>query len=212
MRPRLLLAVILSSFLLAGGVWLVTGPGEDAAGTSDEVGHGSDVTGAGQSEVANDRRELNTPTSVETRSEALGADANEPIFDSLPDGEHFGWVTAVTTDAVAFDPAEFLTGEAALSEAREDGRIGPGDDIPNGFYIRNRETVSLRLPVAVGFEARLLENTDLSRFRTLDAEGVAAMVAGETDTSWLYGPVELLPAVLHVQDGAILWLEQRYVP
>lgn len=35
------------------------------------------------------------------------------------------------------DYIQFLTGEAASQAAREDGEIGPGESVPNDYYIRN---------------------------------------------------------------------------
>jgi hypothetical protein len=62
-----------------------------------------------------------------------GRDTRTP--DPLPDGRHFGYITAIDGIAIDFDEAELLTGEEANVRAREDGAIGPDEAVPNDYYI-----------------------------------------------------------------------------
>ena len=64
----------------------------------------------------------------------------------------FGWVRSFEdTDGsitVGVDPAEMLTGEAAVAAAREDGEIGQDEDLPNDFYIRNPEGSTIEFTIS----------------------------------------------------------------
>lgn len=63
----------------------------------------------------------------------------------------FGYVDAVTTTQsghmVTVDYAEFLSGEDAKAAAIADGELAPEEDLPNDFYIRNRNPRLRDLPV-----------------------------------------------------------------
>jgi hypothetical protein len=79
---------------------------------------------------------------------------------TVPDGTHFGFIHEVSDGTVVFDPAEWLGGDEAVAAARADGAIGPTEDLPNPFYIRNPVVDSLRLPVAPGAGFTLLVYDD----------------------------------------------------
>jgi len=59
----------------------------------------------------------------------------------------FGYVRSLAASGGAyrmrFDPALWLSGETANRAARADGVIGPGETVPNDYYIRNESTKPL---------------------------------------------------------------------
>lgn len=165
-------------------------------------------------------------TPAETRSAppspATAPDATAPAeptpevpLATLPDGEHFGFVSAFDGETLTVDPAEFLSDEEAVSAAREDGEIGPGEDLPNPFYLRNPDAEQIRLAVAPGFEVTLVDHRG-TRPGTVDATTLAALFAGDADASWVYGwfdgPVQQMPMVLEVAGGEVVRADQRYLP
>lgn len=66
----------------------------------------------------------------------------------MPDGRHFGYIRTATSDTVAVDLADFLTGNAANAAARAAADIGPTETVPNDYYIVNRDPVVTVLHVA----------------------------------------------------------------
>lgn len=176
--------VLLVALAVWGTAWLLNGSG---AGTERPVGEAS-------------------------ADEDADADEGRGAEDVLADGEHFGFVSAFTVDAITFEPAEYLTGEEAREAAREDGQIGPDDDLPNDFYVRQAGSAELTLPVEAGFEASLLDNGDLDETHTLDAESMAGLYAGELDAPWMYDARERLPVVLRIEGGQVVGADQHYLP
>ncbi|MGH2808103.1 MAG: hypothetical protein ACRDKT_12610, partial [Actinomycetota bacterium] len=70
---------------------------------------------------------------LEPRDECAGY--FPPDAASLPDGRHFGVVEAAGATGLAFNEQRLLTGDEATQAAREDGMIGPGETVPNDYYI-----------------------------------------------------------------------------
>ena len=66
--------------------------------------------------------------------------------------EHFGYIRSVSTAGpaatLAFDEAEFLTGDAAQRAAEEEGVVARGETVPNDYYIRNRDQTTQTLRIA----------------------------------------------------------------
>jgi hypothetical protein len=79
---------------------------------------------------------------------------------TLPDGTYFGFVRGVEQTALVFDPAEWFGNEEADAAARADGVIGPTENMPNPFYIRNPVEDNLRLEVTPGAGFTLLAYDD----------------------------------------------------
>lgn len=207
--------VILTGVLVSVAIWLPTDP---EARMERAAGQGDDTTSEGES-APDDRpgaTDDGTPSAGGDGQDAdAGSGAHEgPAADAgeLSDGEHFGFVSDVTEDAVTFEPAEFLTGDEALEAAREDGAIGPADDLPNDFHIRYQDTAPLALPLAADFEASLLDNSDLDETRTLEAASMESLYRGELDAPWMYGPRERLPVVLRVEGGEVVRADEHYLP
>lgn len=84
-------------------------------------------------------------------SVSAAATAIHQLAAPPPSITQFGYVRAVPKAGSAyrlrFDPALWLSGETATRAAREDGAIGPGEPVPNDYYIRNdsRRPLTYRL-------------------------------------------------------------------
>jgi hypothetical protein len=85
-----------------------------------------------------------------------GRDTETSELDTLPDGDHYGYMAGLESGSVEgqavqviiFDKVDFLTGEAAVSAAQEDGVIpADQDSIENDYYIRNQNQTVRRLAV-----------------------------------------------------------------
>lgn len=73
---------------------------------------------------------------------AASAPQAEPRFAGPPAVlTQYGYVRSLVRAEggyrMRFDPALWLTGETANRAAREDGILGPGESVPNDYYIRN---------------------------------------------------------------------------
>lgn len=214
----LLSLVLLTGVLVSVAIWL---PTDSEARRARPAGEGDDTS---SEPSAGEPAPDDPPGATDDATPSAGGDGQDADADSgaheapdadageLSDGEHFGFVSDVTEDAVTFEPAEFLTGDEALEAAREDGAIGPEDELPNDFHVRYQDTAPLALPLAADFEASLLDNSDLGETRTLDAASMESLYRGELDAPWMYGPRERLPVVLRVEGGEIVRAEQHYLP
>jgi len=133
----------------------------------------------------------------------------------LPDGEHFGFVRQVADDTLVFDPAEFLSGEAALTAARADGAVGPEEELPNDFYIRNPDTDELHLDVSSAAQFKLigLDSTNALTDVTVSLGEFARLWSGMDDSSQYYSfVVGDLPMTLTVSGGVVTGAVQQYLP
>ena len=74
----------------------------------------------------------------------------DPPGTSTPVLRTFGYLQAIDLDrrTVSFDAAEFLEGDAADRAARDDGSIGPNEQVPNDYYVRNPDRIYETLPLA----------------------------------------------------------------
>lgn len=138
-----------------------------------------------------------------------------PLPVPAPDGETFGFVTAVDAASVTFDPARMLSGQEAREAATADGVIGPGEDLPNDFYIDNPDADLLTLPVTddlqptvLGFDSGgSLTETDI----TLSELAVA--FTGEYPGVAIYGLVAgEFPMTVIVKEGTVVEMTQVYLP
>jgi hypothetical protein len=133
------------------------------------VGCGSDDDGdaaASSTTEAVTAEETTSTTAAPTTTEAAeettttedleGVDTETSVLDSLPDGDHYGYLAGLengtvegqAVQVIIFDPVEFLTGDEAVAAAKEDGVIPADQDvIENDYYIRNSEQTVLRLAV-----------------------------------------------------------------
>jgi hypothetical protein len=75
---------------------------------------------------------------------------------ALADGKHFGSLSSIQDDRLGFDDAELLTGDAADQAARAAGELAADAHVDNDYYIRNRTTELVTLPLAAEVQVRLL--------------------------------------------------------
>ena len=132
-------------------------------------------------------------------------------LDPLPDGRHFGSITGTDGINIDFDEAEFLTGDAAIAAARQDGVIAPGETVPNDYYIDDDDASVRGLPVG-GHVSVHLETAGrdgrpgLSRF---DFNDFVCMFGSDIpeDRANVQGPFWI-----DVVDGEVARIEQQYLP
>lgn len=130
---------------------------------------------------------------------------------TLPKGTSFGFVRFFDATAIYVDPAEFFGNEAAVKAARKDGEIGPHEDLPNPFYIRNHSTAIVRVPVAATLRVRVIDNQESTEHSITTAE-FASLYCGGPRPDWLYSNPEDLPANLTITNGQVVRVEEQYVP
>lgn len=138
---------------------------------------------------------------VATNERASGSGCTPPGGSDLPDGRWYGLVAEAEVGQVSFDLACWFTGSAAAAAASEDGEESPP---PNDFHVRNES----------------------DRLRTLAVEEDAAVSwlpdpgdpATEEATTYDVWRIEqpgraFTPGVwLTVEDGAVVAIEEQYVP
>jgi hypothetical protein len=128
----------------------------------------------------------------------------------------FGFVRNMTDGTLVFDPAELLTGDEAVTAAREAGIIGAGEDLPNDFFIRNLDLSDER-QIAVGDGAIfVLIGFDASGGLTdspVSADEFEGLLAGSADNSQFYGLVPGdLPMTLVLNGDTATGGSQTYLP
>jgi hypothetical protein len=113
--------------------------GEDSVGMSPGLtGPVTATTAAGV--------QTTTSTTASTTVSPPTTDSPYPLETRLPNGHFRGLVYVLYMDSlggsrsIRVDYLEMLTGEEARAAAVEDGAISPGEDLPNGYYIRNQTT------------------------------------------------------------------------
>ena len=131
--------------------------------------------------------------------------------------ERFGYIRSVSTAGptatLAFDEAEFLTGEEAQRAAEEDGKVPPGEPVPNDYYVRNpdKSTETLRVAADAEITARRchlcrdgkpgnLEDF-LAAFMDPSPKTYADPYRGAKSQYWLT-----------IEDGAVVAIDEQYVP
>nr|WP_300151671.1 hypothetical protein [Propionicimonas sp.] len=131
----------------------------------------------------------------------------------LPDGKRFGFVHHFDGTALYLDPAEMFSDEAAVRAAREDGEIGPEEDLPDPFYIRNPETTIVRVPVSATLSITLLASEGSSPFpHVRTATELAALYCSPDRPDWLYANPDELPMNLVVVNGEVTRADEQYLP
>lgn len=136
---------------------------------------------------------------------------------TIPDGTHFGFVRDVAEHGVLFDPAEFLSGEAALNAARAAGFIGPTGDLSDNFYIDNPnvEGVPLKVDPAAEFTLITWDSAGDLTEKVVSFDELARLWSGPTydhilqDTDFVLGE---LPITLTISEGRVTGGEEQYLP
>lgn len=119
-----------------------------AAPTTTEAGTGeTTTTAAGGSATTTSAASGGETTTTENLE---GVDTETSTLDTLPDGDHYvymagleqGTVEGQAVQVLLVDPVEFLTGQAAIDAAGEDGVTLDSD-----YYIRNSDQTVKRIAV-----------------------------------------------------------------
>jgi hypothetical protein len=130
--------------------------------------------------------------------------------------ERFGYIRSISTAGptaiLAFDEAEFLTGDEAQRAAEEDGAIPPGEPVPNDYYVRNPDTSTETLRVAADAQitarrcslCRKGQPGDVGDFLasfTRKGQTYADPYRGAESQYWLT-----------IEDGTVVAIDEQYVP
>lgn len=91
-----------------------------------------------------------TPTTTDPSESSEGRDTETSVLDTLPDGSHYGFIAGTEdatvegqkVQAIIWDEVEFLTGQAAIDAADEDGAVLDSD-----YYVRNLNQQVKRIAV-----------------------------------------------------------------
>lgn len=115
----------------------------------------------------------------------------------------FGYVRVVREQEITMDTAEWLTGEAARTQAVEDGECVAGlPCLPLGFYLRNR---SVKL--------EMLRVNPLARVTVLNGAGVTRELSWTEFqvlyTSWPELQQHVTPFHVEIRDGQVIALREQ---
>ncbi len=131
--------------------------------------------------------------------------------------ERFGYIRSVSmmgpAATLAFDEAEWLTGEEAQRAAEEDGAIAPGEPLPNDYYVRNpdKSTETLRIATDAEITAKRCRLCRDGQPGDLDDFLAAFMEPGPKTYADPYRGAES-QYWLTIEDGAVVAIDEQYVP
>ena len=149
------------------------------------------------------------PTQTQTSSQPAPAPGPSPA-------EHFGYIRSVSTAGpaatLAFDEAQFLTGDAAQKAAEEDGVVAPAETVPNDYYIRNPEETSQTLRIAddAKITAKRCQLCRHGRDGQLGPFLASFMKGRQTFADPYRGKYSLY--WLTIRDGQVAAIDEQYVP
>jgi hypothetical protein len=130
--------------------------------------------------------------------------------------EHFGYIRSVSTAGpaatLAFDEAEFLTGNAAQKAAEADGAVEPGEHVPNDYYIRNpdKTTQTLRIANDAQITAKRCELCRHGRDGQLGPFLASFMQGRQTYADPYRGRYSQY--WLTIEDGEVVAIDEQYLP
>jgi hypothetical protein len=136
--------------------------------------------------------------------------------NAQPSGEQFGYIRSVSTAApaatLAFDEAEFLTGDEAQRAAEEDGAVPPGEPVPNDYYVRNPDKTTQTLPIATDAKitARRCSLCRKGQAGNLEDFLASFMKTGQTYADPYRGAESQY--WLTIEDGTVVAVDEQYVP
>lgn len=148
-------------------------------------------------------------------TQARTSTAPGPLPGPSP-AERFGYIRSVSTAGpaatLAFDEAEFLTGDAAQKAAEEDGAVPPGEPVPNDYYIRNRDktTQTLRIANDATITAKRCQLCRHGRDGQLGPFLASFMKEGQTYADAYRGKNTLY--WLTIENDEVVAIDEQYVP
>lgn len=214
---RRLWAVVASACLLATAACTTAGVNQSSMQSSTSSAATSDgATGVATTQAAPTSAapsESASPTSASPSASC--SPAVPPTLKvskgTLPRGTSFGFVRFFDGTALYVDPAQFFGNEAAQKAARADGEIGPHEELPDPFYIRNRSSAVVRVPVSATLQVRVIDNQKVTENLITTAQ-FASLYCGTARPDWLYSDPENLPANLTMVKGEVTRIEEQYTP
>jgi hypothetical protein len=144
------------------------------------------------------------------------SDASGTTTTKAAMAEHFGYIRSVSTAGptatLAFDEAEWLTGEEAQRAAEEDGAIPPGEPVPNDYYVRNsdKSTATLRVLPSAKITARRCSLCRKGQPGNVDDFLAAFMKTGQTYADPYRGAKSQY--WLTIQGATVFAIDEQYVP
>jgi hypothetical protein len=152
-RPRYLLgAVVLVGALVVAGCG--SDEGDDASATTST--EATTTTADASTTTSSDDAGTTSTEATTTTESSEGVDTDTTVLDTLPDGDHYGYMAGLengtvegqAVQVIIFDKVDFFTGADAVAAAQEDGVIPADQDfIENDYYIRNNNQTVRRLAV-----------------------------------------------------------------
>lgn len=154
-----------------------------------------------------------SPSPTPTAASAPPPSPSPSASPILAEGRSFGIIKSVdaANSELVFDLEQFFSGDAADKAAQEDGVIGPGEHVDNDVYIRNVNTKLRIVPISSDVDIVLIKwsnccdhtfSPQLARF--------AQAFPGPDPNEDFRGPSS--PYWLTVKDGAIVKIEEQYLP
>jgi hypothetical protein len=144
-------------------------------------------------------------------SDASATPTTKPVA-----AERFGYIRSVSTAGptatLAFDEAEFLTGEEAQRAAEEDGKVSAGDPVPNDYYVRNpdKSTETLRVAADAEITARRCSLCRKGQPGNVEDFLASFMKTGQTYADPYRGAKSQY--WLTIEDGTVVAIDEQYVP
>ena len=147
--------------------------------------------------------------------ENAASESESPLTAPSP-AEHFGYIRSVSTAGpaatLAFDEAQFLTGQEAQKAAEEDGAVEPGEAVPNDYYIRNQDKATRTLRIAN--DAKITaKRCPLCRHGRPGELGsfLASFIEGRQTYADPYRGKYALYWLM-IEDGEVVAIDEQYVP
>ncbi|TML14407.1 MAG: hypothetical protein E6G31_05505 [Actinobacteria bacterium] len=149
------------------------------------------------------------PTQSQASTQTTSPPAPTPV-------EHFGYIRSVSTAGpvatLAFDEAQFLTGQQAQKAAEEDGVVPPGEPVPNDYYIRNpdKTTRTLRIANDAKITAKRCQPCRNGQPGQLGPFLASFMKGRQTYADPYRGKYSLY--WLTIENGEVVAVDEQYVP
>jgi len=133
---------------------VVAGCGSDGSDKASTAGSSTTTTADAESTTTSvDDAATTTTTAGDQTTTTLtneGVDTETSELDTLPDGDHYGYMAGLEegtvegqdVQVIVFDKVDFLTGDEAIAAAKEDGVT-----LDTDYYVRNQNQKVRRLAV-----------------------------------------------------------------
>jgi hypothetical protein len=121
---------------------------------------------------------------------------------------------------VVADYVEFLSGDDATSAARADGVISDDEELPGGFYLRNRNpelrTLALGDPAPIVLQACYTDDGPCVVEETINLDAWVELLADPESApdpyDWHWYGYGTAPYWLTIQDGLVIHINELYLP